>query len=109
VLLTAGKSPAVAASVVYHGSRILPADVEAINAPINFQQSDPALDRQLPTELYNQVRGAVVQQISHGTWTVSLCCNVLVQCDAEQSLLCHSHSFKLVEPATPHSMSVMPA
>lgn len=55
MLLTAGKTPPVAASVVYHGSLLTPADIEAINAPINFQQSDPALDRQLNTELYKQV------------------------------------------------------
>jgi hypothetical protein len=62
VLLTAGKSPAVAASVVYHGSLLTPADIEAINAPINFQQSDPALDRQLNTELYKQVGGPHTSQ-----------------------------------------------
>jgi dienelactone hydrolase len=75
VLLTQGKSPAVAASVVYHGSLLTPADVEAINAPINFQQSDPALDRQLNTELYKQVGGlgTLPQQQA-----VSLCHNELV-------------------------------
>jgi hypothetical protein len=55
VLLTHGQTPAVSASVVYHGSLLTPADVEAINAPINFQQSDPALDRQMNTTLYKQV------------------------------------------------------
>jgi dienelactone hydrolase len=55
VLLTHGQTPAVPASVVYHGSLLTAADVEAINAPINFQQSDPAIDRQMNTTLYKQV------------------------------------------------------
>lgn len=55
VLLAQGQNPKVSAAVVYHGSLITPADVEAVTAPINFQQSDPALDRNFNTELYNQV------------------------------------------------------
>jgi len=55
VLLTQGKTPAVSAAVVYHGSLLTPADVEAVNAPINFQQSDPELDKNLNTTLYKQV------------------------------------------------------
>jgi hypothetical protein len=59
VLLAQGQTPKVSAAGVYHGSSITPADVEAVTAPINFQQSDPALDRQIPSELYKQVRPAV--------------------------------------------------
>jgi dienelactone hydrolase len=59
VLLAQGQTPKVSAAGVYHGSSITPADVEAVTAPINFQQSDPALDRQIPSELYKQVWLAV--------------------------------------------------
>jgi carboxymethylenebutenolidase len=56
VLLTQGKTPAVSAAVVYHGSLITKDDIEAINAPILFQQSDPALDRQMNTTTYNEFK-----------------------------------------------------
>lgn len=69
VLLTQGQSPAVNAAVVYHGSLITTADVEGINAPINFQQSDPALDRQMGTTLYKQVRVILVV----GVFVVRVC------------------------------------
>jgi dienelactone hydrolase len=56
VLLAGGKTPAVNAAVVYHGSLLTSADIEAISAPVNFQQSDPKLDTQVKTEFYNEVR-----------------------------------------------------
>jgi hypothetical protein len=56
VLHAQGTPPDVAASVVYHGSLLAAADVAAVTAPILFQQSDPALDRQIPTALYKEVR-----------------------------------------------------
>lgn len=56
MLLTAGSPPNVSASVVYHGSLLMLADIQAINAPISFQQSDPALDNNFNTTFYNQVR-----------------------------------------------------
>jgi hypothetical protein len=55
VLLAQGQTPKVSAAVVYHGSLLTPADVEAVTAPINFQQSDPALDKNFGPELYKQV------------------------------------------------------
>ena len=64
VLLAQGQTPKVAAAVVYHGSAITPADVEAVTVPLNFQQSDPTLDRQIGPELYKQV----------GWWSCSIDC-----------------------------------
>ena len=55
VLLTQGKTPAINAGVVYHGSMIMKSDIEAINAPILFLQSDPALDTQLNTTTFKEV------------------------------------------------------
>ena len=55
MLLAQGKTPAISAGVVYHGSLLTASDVEGVNAPINFQQSDPELDRQLPPQLYKEV------------------------------------------------------
>lgn len=47
MLLTHGKTPASSASVIYHGSLLKPEDIAAINAPVMFQQADPALDQQV--------------------------------------------------------------
>lgn len=55
VLLTHGKTPAVDAGAVYHGSMITKTDIAAINAPILFLQSDPELDTQLNSTTYKQV------------------------------------------------------
>jgi hypothetical protein len=55
VLLAGGKTPAVNAAVVYHGSLLTRANIEAISAPVNFQQSDPKLDNQIKTDFYNEV------------------------------------------------------
>lgn len=58
VLLTQGKTPASSASVIYHGSLLKPEDIAAINAPVMFQQSDPALDQQVrPRGCWNVLRG----------------------------------------------------
>lgn len=63
-LLTAGKAPKVAAALVYHGSLITKEDVLAINAPINFQQSDPELDNQIKTDFYKEVSTSLLAYIS---------------------------------------------
>jgi hypothetical protein len=55
VLLAGGKTPVVNAAVVYHGSLLTREDIEAISAPVNFQQADPKLDNQIKTEFYNEV------------------------------------------------------
>jgi hypothetical protein len=59
VLLVQGQTPKVSAAGIHHGSLITTADVEAVTAPINFQQADPALDKQIGPDLYKQVRPAV--------------------------------------------------
>jgi hypothetical protein len=41
---------------VFHGSLLTKQDVEGVNVPIAFFQSDPELDRQIPTPLYKEVR-----------------------------------------------------
>eukprot|EP00878_Enallax_costatus_P000565 GHUV01000663.1.p1 GENE.GHUV01000663.1~~GHUV01000663.1.p1 ORF type:complete len:286 (+),score=54.47 GHUV01000663.1:126-983(+) len=56
VLLTHGKTPAISAGVVYHGSMITKSDIEAINAPILFLQSDPALDTQINTTTFKEYK-----------------------------------------------------
>ncbi|KAF6253329.1 dienelactone hydrolase family-domain-containing protein [Scenedesmus sp. NREL 46B-D3] len=66
VLLAGGKTPAVSASAVYHGSLITRADVEAINAPITFQQSDPEVDNQINTEFYKEIKAILAAKAKQG-------------------------------------------
>ena len=87
VLLAQGQTPKVSAAVVYHGSLLTAADVEAVTAPINFQQSDPALDRQLGPELYKQVRPVLwdvvaVTGLATRVRILAVHCCVLPNCDS---------------------------
>jgi hypothetical protein len=45
-LVVLGSSPVY----VYHSSLLPREDIEAISAPVNFQQADPKLDNQIKTE-----------------------------------------------------------
>ncbi|WIA41786.1 hypothetical protein OEZ86_009119 [Tetradesmus obliquus] len=66
VLLAGGKAPAVNAAVVYHGSLLTRADIEAIAAPINFQQADPALDNQIKTDFYKEIKAILDDKAKKG-------------------------------------------
>ncbi|KAF8065771.1 cmbl [Scenedesmus sp. PABB004] len=65
VLLT-HKPARVAAAVVYHGSLLTPADIEAIAAPISFQQADPTLDSQIKTEFFAAIRASLARKAAAG-------------------------------------------
>ncbi len=55
VLSNSGSPSLASAGVVFHGSRVTPDLVQAITAPVLFQQSDPAGDQNLNTTVYAQI------------------------------------------------------
>ncbi len=82
MVLSLGTSKIASAGVVYHGSRITADLVSAITAPVLFQQSDPALDRNLNQTVYDefaQVGGVRARGVGFCLWMLRVWgCRVLL-------------------------------